>query len=136
MKQPLVVGMGGGVAPIEVTLRDDGAEVAGTIEGMNAGGTVRETTQGSPTSIICLVPIGQGRWQQPMMMPASNGMFQFTQVPPGEYLLLGYEGDQIDLPYEEEEFVKKMEGKGQRIRVEAGEKVNVKVTLIAGGEGE
>jgi hypothetical protein len=136
MKQPVLVGIGGGVAPIEVTLRDDGAEVAGTMEGMNAGGTARETTQGSPTSIICLVPIGQGRWQQPMMMPVWNGMFKFMQVPPGEYLLLGYEEDQIDLPYGEEEFVKKMESKGQRIRVEAGEKVNVKVKLIAGGEGE
>jgi len=136
MKQPLVVGMGGGIAPIEVTLRDDGAEVSGTVEGMNAGGTARETAQGSPTSFICLVPIGQGKWQQPMMMPAWNGMFQFMQVPPGEYLLLGYEEDQVDLPYGEEEFVKKMEGKGQRIRVEAGEKVSVKVKLIAGGEGE
>src|SRR5208283_137248 len=29
------------------------------------------------------------------------------RVPPGEYLLLGYEEDQIDLPYGEEEFVKK-----------------------------
>jgi hypothetical protein len=136
MKQPLVVGMGGGVVPIEVTLRDDGAEVSGTVEGMNAGGTARETTQGSPTSIIYLVPIGQGEWQQPMMMPAWNGMFQFMQVTPGEYLLLGYEEDQIDLPYGEEEFVKKMGGKGQRIRVVAGEKLSVKVKLIAGGEGE
>lgn len=58
------------------------------------------------------------------------------QVPPGEYLLLRYEEDQLDLPYGEEEFVKQMEGKGQRIRAEAGEKVSVKVNLIAGGEGE
>lgn len=136
MKQPLVVGLGGEVAPIEVTLRDDGAEVSGTVEGMNAGGTARETAQGSPTSFICLVPIGQDKRQPPMMMPAWNGRFQFMQVPPGEYLLLRYEEDQLDLPYGEEEFVKQMEGKGQRIRAEAGEKVSVKVNLIAGGEGE
>lgn len=137
MKQPLVVGMGGGVAPIEVTLRDDGGEVSGTVEGMNAEGTPGKTRDSSQFPFICLLPIAQGQRRQTLMLPAWNGTFQLMQVPPGDYLLLGYEEEQRDLPSGDEEFLKRMEGKGQRIHVEAGEKVsNLRVKLIAGSEEE
>ena len=135
MKQPLVVGMGGGVPPIEVTLRDDGAEVSGTVEGVNAEAAPK-TRDSSQFPFICLLPIGQGQRRQIVMLPAWNGTFQMMQVPPGDYLLLAFEEEQRDPPSGDEEFLKKMEGKGKVIHVEAGEKVSVKVKVIAGSEEE
>jgi len=60
-------------------------------------------------------------------------------VPPGEYLVVAYEEYQKDLnlPLGDEEFVRGLERKGQRIHVETGERVaNVRVRALAGSDGE
>jgi len=141
LNQPLVVGPGGGVPPIEITLRDDGAEVSGTVEG--AAG-VKEHWQQGRTNIpkywrVFLLPIGRMIWQEPPWYRTWDGTFRLSNVPPGEYLVVAYEEYQKDLnlPLGDEEFVRGLEGKGQRIHVETGEKVaNVKVRALAGSDRE
>jgi len=141
LNQPLVVGTGGGVPPIEITLRDDGAEVSGTVEG--AAG-VKEHWQQGRTNIpkywrVFLLPIGRMIWQEPPWYRTWDGTFRLSNVPPGEYLVVAYEEYQKDLnlPLGDEEFVRGLEGKGQRIHVETGEKVaNVKVRALAGSDRE
>src|SRR5260370_32109102 len=46
-RQPLVVGLGGSTPPIEITVRNDGAEVEGTIEGTTSP-EVRRAVFNSP----------------------------------------------------------------------------------------
>jgi hypothetical protein len=58
------------------------------------------------------------------------------QVPPGNYLVVAFDQVQRDLPYGSEEALRPLEGKGRMIHVEAGQKVNVKVKVIVGSDGE
>jgi len=133
MKQPLVVGLGGEVPPIEVTLRDDWAEVSGTVEEVaGAEGNSQQNRENWRSRVVYLVPIGQGTGQQPLEAAAWDEPFVMKNVPPGDYIALAYEKQQTDLPFSDEEFVKSMESKGQKIHVEAGEKVNVRLKVISG----
>ena len=134
LKQPLVVGMGGAVPPIEVTLRDDGAEVSGTVEEARGGSVSNE--ENAQTRFVFLVPLGRGGWQQQRVMGTLNGTFTVPNVAPGDYLALAYSEAPQNLALGDEEFVKRMEGLGQKIHVEAGQKVSVKLKVIAGSEGE
>jgi hypothetical protein len=140
LKQPLVVGMGGAVPPVEITLRDDGAEVSGTVEAAaGANAEAGENGDAQRLYVVYLVPMGHEGWQQPQVAMAFNGAFQVPNVPPGEYLALAYENAQPEQdipPFGDEEFLKRVEEMGQRIQVEAGEKVNVNLKVIAGGEKE
>lgn len=129
MRQPLVLALGGAVAPIEVLLRDDGAEVDGTLEeGTTAGGDAGE--QG----VAYLVPAGEGG--QPRSVSAWQGKFTMQQVPPGNYVVAAFEDLQQELPYGNEEATQWLVSKGgQMIHLEVGQKVNVKVRVFA-SEGE
>jgi hypothetical protein len=113
LKQPLVVGIGGGAPPVEITLRDDGAEVSGTVEGV-AG--VQGDWQLAGMNIqqywrVFLVPTGRGMSQEPPWYRTWDGKFAVSNVPPGEYLVVAYEEGQRDLnlPFGDEEFVKSLE---------------------------
>jgi len=141
LKQPLAVGTGAGVPPIDITLRDDGAEVSGTVEGVTGvqgdwrlgGMNIQQYWR------VFLVPIERGMWQEPPWYRTWDGTFKINNVPSGDYLAVAYEEGQRDLnlPFGEEEFVKSLEEQGQRIHVEAGEKVaNVKVKVPPENNGE
>ena len=130
LKQPLVVGMGGSVPPIEVTLRDDGAEVSGTLE--ETEGNV--VAGGGNPRFVFLLPVGRGGWQQPPSTVTQNGTFTLQNVPPGDYVALAYAGGPQDLGFGDEESVKRLESQGQAVHVEAGEKVSVKVKVVGSQE--
>lgn len=125
--QPLVVGLGGGVAPIEVVLRDDGAEVDGTFE----EGSSEETAGIRSGRLVYLVPAGE-TGGQPRNMSTWQGTFTMQQVPPGDYMVVAFEEPPQRSPYGDEEAIQGLLSKGGKmIHLEAGEKVNVKVKVIA-----
>lgn len=132
MHEPLVVPLGGGVAPIEITLRDDGAEVDGTVtdsSGDNVNSSQNQPDQ--PPHFIYLVPMGGG--QPRITLSPANGNFAFTQVPPGSYLLLAFAGQQPDLAGSSETLPQTLQDKGQVVHLEAGQKVNVTLNVIDEG---
>jgi len=130
------VGMGGAVPPIEVTLRDDGAEVLGTVEGSPAaqGKTGADATDHQWA--ILLLPTG--RWaSQPIWYRTHDGTFWFPSLAPGDYLVAAYDETPGDMPLVEEEVMKGLEEKAQKVHLEAGEKLtNLQVKVIATDEGE
>ena len=128
MHQPLVVGLGQGVAPIEVVLRDDGAEVEGTLE---QGATASEETAGFLTAnMVYLVPTGE-TGGQPRSTSAWQGRFTMQQVPPGNYVAVAFAEQPEDLPYGNDEATQLLLSKGgQSIHLEAGQKAKVKVRVI------
>ncbi len=137
MNHALVVAMGGAVPPIEITLRDDGAEVSGTVEEAGeANGNAAQDPANSRLRPVYLVPVGQESWKERQIFQAPNGTFRIPNVAPGEYLALAYQDLQPDLPFGDPEFVKRMATKGQMIHVDAGEKVNVKLKMLAASEEE
>jgi len=122
--EPLVVGLGGAVALIEVVLRDDGAEVDGDLEEGSGGGTPEESRT------LYLVPAGE-TGGPPRSMQAWQGQVTMQQVPPGDYVALAFAQRQDDLAYGTEEATQRLSNKGGKmIHLEPGQKVSVKVKVI------
>jgi hypothetical protein len=132
LRQPLVVGEGG-PAPIEITVRDDGAEVEGTIERTPARGgdkTVFKSPGASPGNVY-FVPTDDSTGQFRVAWLSPDGTFQLHQLPPGVYQVLAFDRQQPDLEYASEEAMAKYEPKSQVLRVVAGQKVRLQVPLIS-----
>ena len=123
LRQPLVMGMGGSSAPIEITLRDDGAEVEGKIE---------DKTQ----SFVYFVSLGGGPGQFHLAVTAPDGSFGLAQLPPGTYRVLAFDRQQEDLAYADAEAMRKLESKGEVIQLEAGQKEHLRLRIIQGGDAQ
>jgi hypothetical protein len=133
VKQPLVVGMGGSVPPIEVTLRDDGGEVSGTVEAEPVAEAKGLTNgQDAGALVVELIPIGGGR--NVSGMGVTNGTFTMSNVPPGDYLVVVTEGSRTPDLIGDDEGMKVLEEKGQKVHVEVGGKVNVRVRVFRESE--
>lgn len=135
LQQPLVVGLGGSVAPIEVVLRDDGAEVDGTLEGesINPATIAAEAQTSRLNHLVYLLPVKEG--EEPRNVPAWQATFRFEQVPPGDYLAVAFEQPPEDLPFGSVERMQSLSGKGQMIHLETAQKISLKLKLVD-SEGE
>lgn len=132
--QPLVVGLGGEVAPIEIVLRNDGAQVYGTLDEETASRSFTDAAAEIPsTRIVYLLPMGDGG--RPRDVQAWQGTFRIDQVPPGSYLVVAFDQPQQDLPSGPGEATQRLMGKGQVIHVGAGQNVHVRVKVL-GSEGK
>jgi hypothetical protein len=121
LHEALVVGTGGLSSPIEVTLRDDGAEVDGKAEG---------ATQG----YVYFLPVGESSGQYRTMTSNSDGSFTVSQLPPGSYLVLAFDSAQADLAYTNQEVLKNFESQGQIIHVTVGQKEHLRLKIITRGD--
>ena len=134
-RQPLVVGAGAAPPPIEVTVRDDGAEVEGTIE--EAGGSDTTGTRGaSPGQFqgtVYFLPMDSGGGQMKQAF-VPDGKFQVQQLAPGTYHVLAFDSPQQDLEYASEEVMRQYDSKTQIITVVPGQKVQLRLALIRSGE--
>jgi hypothetical protein len=134
LREPLVVGMGSANSPIEVTLRDDGAEVQGTIEEDAAKPGTRSDQAGSGRQVfVCFLPFG-GTAQFRETESADSKTFTQEQLPPGNYRVVVFDRPQPNLDYASEETLRKFESKGQDISVEAGQKLQIRVKVIQESE--
>jgi hypothetical protein len=137
LHQPLVVGLGGGTPPLEVTLRDDGGEVSGTLEETKDSSLNSQAGDPNhPFRFAYLLPLGDCFLEYPPMTQFQGDDFTLQQVPPGTYLVLVYPDAPGDLPYGDDEAMQALKNKGQIIQVEAGQKISVRVRMVAEGEGE
>jgi hypothetical protein len=137
LRQPLVVGMSGSSSPIEVTLRDDGAEVTGTVEGpakkdRGPGQTLDFSTQYH----VYFVPVVGSTGQFRQTIGGPDGAFTQQQLPPGAYRVLAFDRAQEDLAYAPEEALSKYESKAQVIHVTAAQKERLRLKLISGSDSQ
>jgi hypothetical protein len=129
LHNPLVVAPGGTSSPIEITLRDDGATVEGTIENWRSETQGRDTLlPGQQMACIYLVPMTE------TMAPSvlgwtGDGHFSLQQVPPGSYRAIAFSRQPGDLEFANEDAMKKYEAKSQVIELEAGQKQELKLQL-------
>jgi hypothetical protein len=139
LHQPLTVGVGG-TAPIEITMRDDWAQVSGKVEGMAAtnsgvksaaGDQIAARPLGAPSTVqVYFVPLSESSGQFTQMWVAPDGSFNDANVAPGAYRLLAFDRDQPQLEYRNPEAMRSYEGKGPVVRVSGGEKEQVTLQLI------
>ena len=134
--QPLVVTLGGATPPIEITVRDDGAEVEGAI----VGAATRDAAgagfglQGQFHGNVYFIPMADSSGQFRVAWVSPDGKFQLQQLPPGVYRVLAFDRQQPDLEYASEEALSKYEAKAQVIRVVAGQKEHLQMPLITESE--
>jgi len=132
-QQPLVVGLGGSVS-VELTMRDDGAEITGRIESPNKPGTFDTKTVSSPARVYC-VPLPDSRGEPHEMWVESDGSFHQEQIAPGTYRLIAF--DHVlssPLEYRNPQAMRAFDGKGQVIRLVAGQKERVQLQVITTDE--
>jgi hypothetical protein len=141
--QPLVIGPGGSTSPIEVTMRDDGAEIEGTVEGMGTplaeAGALQPQVLSQPVSFessahVYMVPApdSSGEFREAWVSP--DGKFTLQQVPPGVYRVLAFDRPQPELEYRNAEAMRAYESKGQVVSLVAGQKQQLQLQIISTSE--
>jgi hypothetical protein len=134
LQQPLVVGPGAAVPPLEVTIRDDGAQLEGKIEDWpspaspSAASGFRSFGPNSP--VILLLPMPDSAGQFCRAWASSSGDFNFQQVPPGDYRALAFEHLPEDFDYQNREAMQQYESKAQELHLAAGQKQQLRLTLV------
>src|SRR6266478_5310207 len=137
LRQSLVVSLGGAGSPIEVTLRDDGAEVTGTVEDpAKTDRKPRQTFDFSTQYHVFFVPVGESAGQFRQTIGGPDGSFTQEQLPPGAYRVLAFDRAQEDLAYANEEALRKFDSKAQVIHVTAGQKERLRLKVIPGSDSQ
>jgi hypothetical protein len=125
--KPLLVSPGSAPPAIEINLRDDGAEVDGTVEVPSQGSTFR-------LPVVHFVPMADGGGQFRVAWASGDGRFQLQQLPPGAYRVLVFDRQRPDLEYATDEVLSQYDSKAQVIRVVAGQKEHLRLPLISRSE--
>jgi hypothetical protein len=129
LRQPLVVTPGPS-APIEVELRDDTAELDGTVTGIEPVSAGPAFAGNRPQAWIYCIPLPDSPGQFNQTMVQEEGQFQHPMLAPGDYRILAFASQQQHLPYREAEAMKAYETRGPVVHLAAGQKVSVQVPLI------
>lgn len=144
--QPLIVGAGGGASPIEITMRDDVAEISGTVAGLTASpataaqtssiGEARGWTSYAPlgsqaAAHIYCVPLADSSGQFTDIWVNPDGGFAYPALAPGAYRLLAFDHEPLDFEYRNPEAVQAYDSKGTVVRLLAGQKERVQLQLIS-----
>ena len=135
LHEPLLVTPGSSV-PIEVTLRDDYAEIEGTVTGLRTesamtGGPFGPEVSPPAVWVYCVpLPDSPGQFQEFGISPD----FSSATMMPGTYRVLAFKKPQPHLPYRDPEAMKPYETMGPVVHLSAGQKTNVQVPLILSSE--
>jgi len=135
LHQPLSI-VSGSSTPIEIKMRDDTAELDGTVSGITVQSPISGTVQPAYSSrawIYCIpLPDSIGELQQRPI--SSDGKFNSPNMAPGTYQVMALKNQQLDLPFRDAEAMRAYEGKGQVVHLSPGQKATVQLQLISGSE--
>ena len=131
LREPLVVVPGANTS-IDVTMRDDNAEIEGTLLGVPA--TPVDSIRPRPASYVYCVPLPDSPGQFLELGASSDGKFDYQMVAPGNYRVLAFKNQHRDLPYRDAEEMKLYETKGQIVHFAPGQKVSLQLEIISSAE--
>lgn len=132
LREALVVGAGGSAITVEITMRDDSAQIAGQVEQLAAspGAVVR----GMPPAFVYCVPTPESTGQFTEVGVAPDGTFTSMPLPPGEYRVLAFDRQQTALEYRNPEAMKSFDNNGPLVHVSGGQTEHVTLQLSRGSE--
>jgi hypothetical protein len=135
LHEPLVVSAG--TSTVDITLRDDFAEIEGTLSNLSTvpDAAAKPSYSGywRPSAYIYFVPQPEGTGQYQQIMADAEGKFNAKNIAPGNYLVLTFK-KQVNLPYDDLEAMRIYEPKGQKIQLAAGQKEKLELQIISGSE--
>jgi hypothetical protein len=126
LREPLAVVPGAGT-PIEITLRDDNAELDGALLGVAAASA--ESVRSAPAGYVYCVPLPDSPGQFLELAASPDGKFDYQTVTPGVYRVIAFSSPQRELPYRDAEAMKTYEAKGQVVHFAAGQKVSLQLEI-------
>jgi hypothetical protein len=136
LHQPLIIGMSGSVSPLEITLRDDGVDVEGTV--YSADTTLDRVTPNSafnqPLGFVCLVPMDSIDKRCRTAWVGADGTFNFQQLAPGSYHALAMERGHPQIDWLSDEILAQYESKAQVVHVARDQKERIRLPLITASE--
>lgn len=127
LRDPLVVGAGGATIPVEITMRDDSAQIAGQVEQLAAAPA--PVVRGLPPAFVYCVPTPDSTGQFAEMGVLPDGTFTSPPLVPGEYRVLAFDRQQSGLEYRNPEAMKLYDGKGPVVEVAGGQTEHVTLQL-------
>lgn len=132
LRQPFTVSSGSSV-PIEITMRDDGGELEGTISsaGEQSSGP---GSASAPRAFVYCVPMPDSAGQFQPLVVSEDGKFNAQMMAPGDYRILAFSVPQPNLPYRDAEAMKTYESLGQVVHLSAGEKTTVQLQNVISAE--
>ena len=133
LHEPLLVVAGASTA-IDVKMRDDFAEIDGTVMGISSESNPTPGTPESPIFLYC-VPLSDGAGQfQQLGASTPDGKFMSDRMTPGSYRVLAFRTSQAHLPYRDAEAMKAYESLGPVVHLSPGQKTTVQVQIISSSE--
>lgn len=130
LQHPLVV-ISGSPAPIEVDMRDDTAQISGTVSGVKAAGSENQRSFVATAHIYYIpLPDSTGTFQESLVM--ADGSFLSTPLPPGSYRVLAFARPKRDLPYRDPVAMRAYENQGQVVTLVPGQAEHLQVQLSQG----
>jgi hypothetical protein len=128
LRKPLLVSPGSAPA-LEVTVRDDGAAVDGTVDVRGQGSTFR-------VPAVHFVPMADGGGQFRLAWANVDGRFAAQQLSPGAYRVIAFDRQRPELEYATEEALSQYDSTAKVIHVVAGQKEHLRLPLTGGSEGQ
>jgi hypothetical protein len=130
LRQPLTI-QSGPAAPIEVKVRDDVAELEGTITSLAQHSSINDDSAEPPQVWVYCVPLPDSAGEFVQLGVSADGKFSNPRMAPGDYRVLAFSSPQTHLPYRDPEAMKAYESKGPIVHLAAGQKGTVDVPAIA-----
>jgi hypothetical protein len=143
--QPLVIASGGSTSPVEITMRDNTAQIDGTVEGVPTStsgalsmrdgmeGTGAYASMPAPAHVYCL-PLADSSGQFTEVWVSPEGSFSSPPLPPGDYRVLAFDRTQSELEYRNPEAMQAYETKGPVVRLVSGQTEHVRLQVISTSE--
>lgn len=128
----LLVVVPGAATPIEITLRDDTAELSGSLLEVTPT-TVDASRSGTPSFLYC-IPLVDNPGRLLEFSVSSDGKFDVQGVAPGADRVIAFSRQQRDIPYRDPEAMKAYETKGQVVHFAPGQKVTLQLQIVSGSD--
>lgn len=132
LHQPFTVSSGSSAA-IEITMRDDGGELDGTISSSGQQNSAPGSGSG-PRAFVYCVPLPESAGQFQALVVSEDGKFNAQMMAPGDYRILAFSVQQPNLPYRDAEAMKAYESQGQVVHLSAGQKTTVQLQSVISAE--
>ncbi len=124
LEQQVTIRPDGGASPIEVTVRDDGAELSGSVQ---VTSDAKTQTAYEAQIYVYMLPITGVQRQFRHLAP--NSGFTFDQVAPGTYRILAFEREHRELNSVDSQTLQTYEGRGIEVTLSANQKLNLSEPL-------